>query len=286
MTCAHNTKDYIERKLAGEEVISPGSFYGHMALSEGLDSDTFIVLNIDLERLSFYRYVSKSGRIRIIDYNEDVFHTITRILEEGVWFDEATNKWWNCVFFDCNGQLNYDPSYDTLSISDNCDIHFKAVLEGVSDLLGSLIFQPSKKVQTFILGKLSHSPLIRYILQQMTGSSVKILSKQDTEVSFNENDMADIPEEKLRQITVNSGTLISFYQMTSYPVTMTLPISSLENDFTSNVPWKSLLADNSMDYSVGELGFKMVRLYVECDPFQNVFLSSRDAHGNRKVIQF
>ena len=102
MTCAGNTKDYIERKLAGEDVISPGSLYGYMALSEGLESDAFLVLDIDFERMSFYRYVSKSGRIRIVDYREDVSHAITELLDANAWLDAATDRWWNCVFFDCN----------------------------------------------------------------------------------------------------------------------------------------------------------------------------------------
>ena len=89
MTCAGNTKDYIERKLAGEDVISPGSLYGYMALSEGLESDAFLVLDIDFERMSFYRYVSKSGRIRIVDYREDVSHAITELLDATAWLDAA-----------------------------------------------------------------------------------------------------------------------------------------------------------------------------------------------------
>ena len=285
MTCAGNTKDYIERKLAGEDVISPGSLYGYMALSEGLESDAFLVLDIDFERMSFYRYVSKSGRIRIVDYREDVSHAITELLDANAWLDAATDRWWNCVFFDCNGQLSYDPSYDVLSVSDNCNVPFKTVLDGVSNIFTSL-FQSSKVAPLFICGELCQSPLIRYVLQQMTGSPVKILSKQEKDVSFNENEVAAIPEEKLRQLSINTGTVISFYQMTSTPVAILFPLSSLDSELTSNVPWKSLIADNSIDYSVGEMGFKMVRLSVEYDPFQYIFLSSNDTNGNRKVIRY
>lgn len=285
MTCASNTKNYIERKLAGEDVISPGSLYGHMALSERPQSDAFLVLNIDLERMSFYQYVSKSGRIRIVDYREDVSHAITELLDANVWLDAATGRWWNCVFFDCNGHLNYDPSYDVLSISDNSDVPFKTLLDGVLTIFTSL-FQTSNKAPLFICGELCQSPLIRYVLQQMTGFPVMVLSQQEKDLSFNENEVAAIPEEKLSQLSINSGTPISFRQMTSKPVAITFPISSLDSELTSDVPWKSLISDNSIDYSVGEMGFKMVRLFVEYDSFQNVFLSSNDTRGNRKVIRY
>lgn len=284
MTCAGNTKDYIERKLAGEDVISPGSLYGYIALSEEPESDTFMVLNIDIEKMSFYRYVSKNGRIRIVDYREDVSHAMTELVDANAWLDDATVRWWNCVFFECNGRLCYDPSYDVLSISDNCNIPFKTVLDGVLSLFTPL-FQSSKATPVFIRGELCQSPLIRYVLQQMTGFPVKVLSKNEKDVSFNENGVVTIPEEKLSRLSIKSGTPISFSQITSKPVTITFPISSLDSELTSGLPWKSLIADNSIDYSVGELGFKMVRLYVEFDPFQNVFLSSSDTHGNRKVIQ-
>ena len=136
----------------------------------------------------------------------------------------------------------------------------------------------------FIHGDLSQSPLIRYVLQQMTGFPVKVLPKQEKEVSFNENAETDIPEEKLSHLSFSMP--ISFYQMTSKPVTITFPISSFESELVSGIPWKSLLADDSIDYCVGELGFKVIKLFVECDPFQNVFLSSIDTHGNRRVIRY
>jgi hypothetical protein len=51
------------------------------------------------------------------------------------------------------------------------------------------------------------------------------------------------------------------------------------------IEWKDTLVDNQSDYCVKDLGFKTVSLSVECDSFQNIFLSCLDINGNRKVLQ-
>jgi hypothetical protein len=46
-----------------------------------------------------------------------------------------------------------------------------------------------------------------------------------------------------------------------------LPLCSIHDEMTSGVKWEEMLVDTQNDYKSGNLGFKKIRLKVECDPF-------------------
>ena len=160
----------------------------------------------------------------------------------------------------------------------------KSFIEKVTGLLEPLL-NTARSVQVFVRGDIARSPLIRYIFQQSSGLPVKLLGNIKMEGSFNENEWVFLPDEKLAGYTLNSSVAVTFSQMASCPLTVTLPISSLDGELTSGIRWSDLLLDKQADFRTGELEFKVVNLKVECDSFQNVFLSCEDLRNHRKVIQ-
>ena len=81
-----------------------------------------------------------------------------------------------------------------------------------------------------------------------------------------------------------SGTFM-YSALTSSPVSVTLPLLSVSSEMTPGIKWEDMLAEQQKDYSVGNFDFKRMFVHVECDPFQNIFLSCTDLKGNRKVKQ-
>ena len=283
MICSLDTKDYLKRKLSGEDVISSVSLYGLRALSQQPQSDSLLVLDIDGDGFAYYRYAAKDGRIQVVAYDEDVPLPISSVFEGNLLHCETVSRWWEHVFFEHNGIIGYDPFYDMLHVSEDSSLTFKGYIEKVTSLLEPLL-NTAKSAQVFVRGDIARSPLIRYVFQQSSGLPVKLLGNIKMEGSFNENEWVFLPDEELAGYILNLSVAVKFSQMAPCPLTVTLPISSLDSELTSGIKWSDLLLDKQADFRVGELEFKVVNLRVECDSFQNAFLACEDMRGHRKVI--
>ena len=100
-----------------------------------------------------------------------------------------------------------------------------------------------------------------------------------------ENEIVILPKERLDNIKLNVNESVNLTKLVATPLHITLPLDSLASKMSSDIKWEDILVDKQEDYSVVDLAFKTVCLEVECDCFQNIFLSCQDLKGNRKVIQ-
>ena len=137
----------------------------------------------------------------------------------------------------------------------------------------------------FLTGEIV-SPMVRYNMQNIMGKYrvYPLLLGLDTE-PINENEIDSYPSEKLDNfiLKANGGIMLSMLALD--PVNITLPVVSCQEEMLSGTKWEDMLGDQQKDYTVGNYDYKIVTLKVECDPFQNAFLSCQDHKGNRKVIQ-
>lgn len=281
----NNSKDYLQRKLMGEEVVSTAALYGFYAKTTNRVSDTFCVLVINMKEYSLFKYTMSKDRFHIAEFRESIPHSLSEVLPLDALLDNATMKWWNAVFFEQNDECSYDSYYDTLKISDNSDNTFSELIATLSSAIASLEL-PATKSTFFLSGDLSNNHLLRYVLQnELHTGKIFVLSDNDPgKTSFEENNNVSIPE-KLSEIDLRTTPIIKMENLLSNPVNITLPLSSIENYILSGIKWKDILFNLDKDYSSSDIDFKKVSISAECDVFQNVFLTSLDLLGNKKVIQ-
>lgn len=280
-----NSKDYLKKRLSGEKIVSAATVYGVNAMASQRCSDSFIVFALNHNGFSCFEYKVNQGKFYVSYCKENKPLNLTKISIEMLQ-DEAMLRWWNCVFYEQTGIRYYDKEYDTLRIANDCNTVFKDVIKEFSDSVSSMDF-PKKECPIFLTGDLAENPLLQYVLQQqLSMKEIMVLTcKEKEDLSVNENDIVALPESKLNKLKLNTNTTISLASIVSKPVRITLPLDSISNVMVLGIKWKDTLVDNQSDYCVKDLGFKTVSLSVECDSFQNIFLSCMDVNGNRKVLQ-
>ena len=282
MRCVYNYEDYIKRKLAGEDVVSATTLYGIKAKDH--NTEDFMVVVLNETDCSFYKYVLKDGRFHITDYQEVIQHGMADFLPLSMVQKMDTMKWWNHVFFERNDICTYDAHYDTLRIAEDCEITFKELMEMVAQSLPSLGLPPIT-TQVYLTGDLS-CPVFRYVLQQANSNyNVWALPAISENVSLDENEVVPVPMELFDQLAINANGGMAFSLFARAPIIVNMPILSKDSEMAMDTKWEDMLVDQQTDYTVGNFDFKVIRLRVECDPFQNAFLSCQDTRGNRKVRQ-
>lgn len=284
MTCIYNTKDYLQKKLSGEVVVSAATLYGYNAILSNHANDTFYVLVMNVKEYSLFKYSMNKDKFLVEEFMESISHSLSNSFLQDAISDYATMKWWNAVFFEQNSECFYDSYYDSLNISDNSNITFKELITMFSSAIASLKL-PVAKSNLFLTGSLSNNNLLRYVLQkELQTDKIFILSDNNGEKYFEENDIVSIPE-KLSERYLRTTPIIKMDSLLSNPVNITLPFSSIENEILSGIKWKDILFSLDKDYNNSDIDFKKVSISIECDVFQNVFLTSLDLRGNKKVIQ-
>jgi len=281
-TCVYNNSDYLRRKLSGEEVVSAATLFGKEVIAH--TADDFLVLVLNVESVSYYNFENVEGKFHVTDYKESIPHTIVESVTPELLHDEHVTKWWSHVFFEHDGQCTYDTYYDDLKVSEGNTVSFKELIDKVAASI-SAIQIPNTASQVFLTGDLAVSSLVRYAIQmKLAPSRVHILSMSSHE-DFDENRLVTLPVDRLNQLALFVNGTFSYSSLVSAPVSVTLPLLSMGSEMTPGIKWEDMLAEQQKDYSVGNFDFKRMSVRVECDPFQNIFLSCTDLKGNRKVKQ-
>ena len=196
-------------------------------------------------------------------------------------------QWWKCVFYEYNGACTYDNYYNGLTISDESDVTFEKLINDVANCVSSLPFMGSTK-QLFLTGDLMNNPVLRYVLQQqLKQGEVRLLRDVSLNEDVDENEIVILPD-RLDQLVLNTNEAVKLKEITSNPISITLPMDSMNNEMLAGIKWKDMFVDEQevqKDYSVGNMDFKNISLRVECDAFQNVFLAGQDLRRNRKIMQ-
>ena len=138
-----------------------------------------------------------------------------------------------------------------------------------------MIYLHYKDTKTF-----GHSFSFLLIFKTLRASYLQVGNFSDL---INEKDIVLRPEEQLKNYVLHANGDIKFSMLTTSPVSITLPLLSMNSMMISGVNWGEMLHDQQEDYSVGNFGFKKVNIHVECDVFQNIFIVCEDLKGNRKV---
>ncbi len=284
MNCIYNTKDYLKRKLLGEDVVSAATIYGYQAKLTNLASATFAVLVINMDDFSLFKYKMSEGRFHVDEYRESVPHSLPDVVSSNMMYDKAIQRWWDTVFFEHNGECTYDAYYDSLNISEKSDVTFKELMEKVSSIIST--FQLPKTSNTlFLSGDYANNNLVRYVLrQELSMKQIIVLPNSDGKEVFEENCIVSLPK-IISEGSLSTFPLVKLDTLLTNNVNVTLPLDSAEGFLINKLKWKDLLVDMDKDYSAGNLDFKMISVFVECDVFQNTFLSCQDSRGNKKVVQ-
>lgn len=283
----YNSKNYLKKRLAGEDVTSAAALFGLQALAMHKTSSNFSVLAVNIKVFSFFRYDVVQDRFRVLDFEELRPHSLADVVSPTMLHNEKMLKWWNCVFFERDGKRTYDSFYDDLHIADNTNVTFKDVIKGFESALSKM---PLSKLgnHVFLTGDLAENPLFQYVLQSHLSKEISILRCNEETISYSENEMVILPKEKLDGLKLNTNITMDLASMVNEPISITLPLdsSTMKNMMLPNIKWEAVRIDSRKDYSVNGLDFKTVTLHVECDVFQNIFLYCMDMNGNPpKVIQ-
>lgn len=281
----YNRQDYLRTRMAGEDVSSAVTLIGinAMAMSKG-DGD-FTVLDVNTKDYSFFRYSATQDRFRVLDSEESIRHSLNDIVSPLSLQNKTMLKWWNCVFFERDGKRFYDSYYDKLQIDDNTNVTFKDAIEGFSAALPKMPLSNLGN-HVFLTGDLAENPLLQYVLQNRLSKEISVLRCNET-ASYSESDRVILPE-KLERLKLNTDITMDLASMVNKPINITLPLdsSTLESMMLQNIKWGDICIDSRKNYSINGLDFKTVKLHVECDVFQNIFLYCEDMNGNSpKVIQ-
>ena len=281
-TCTHTYSDYLRRKTLGEEVVSAATLYGIEATAK--TTGDFLVLVLNMESVSYYNFKNVEGKFHVTDYKESVPHTITETITPELLHNEHAMRWWSHVFFEHDDQCTYDTYYDDLEVSEGNTVSFKELIDKVSASI-SAVQMPNTASQVFLTGDLAGCSLVRYVLQmKLSPSRVHLLSMSSHE-DFDENQLVTLPVDRLNQLALFVNGTFSYSTLALAPVSVTLPLLSMGSEMTPGIKWEDMLTEQQKDYSVGNFDFKRMSVHVECDPFQNIFLSCTDLKGNRKVKQ-
>lgn len=284
MNCVYNTKDYLKRKLLGEDVVSAATIYGYQAKLTNLASATFYVLVMNMNDFSLFKYKMSEGRFYVDEFRESVPHSLSDVVSSNMMDDKAIQRWWEAVFCEHNGECTYDAYYDSLNISEKSDATFKELIEKVSSIIST--FQLPKTTNTlFLSGDYANNNLVRYVLrQEISMKQIIVLPKSDGKEVFEENCIVSLPG-IISESSLSTFPLIKLDTLLTNSVNVTLPLNSVDGFLINKLKWKDLLADMNKDYSAGNIDFKIISVCVECDVFQNTYLSCHDLRGNKKVVQ-
>lgn len=281
-TCVYNNSDYLRRKLSGEEVVSAATLFGKEVIAH--TADDFLVLVLNVESVSYYNFENVEGKFHVTDYKESIPHTIVESVTPELLHDEHVTKWWSHVFFEHDGQCTYDTYYDDLKVSEGNTVSFKELIDKVAASIPAIQI-PNTASQVFLTGDLAGCTLVRYVLQMKLAPSRVHIFTMSSHQDFDENQLVTLPVERLDQLSLFVNGTFSYLTLASAPVSITLPLLSMGSEMTPGIKWEDMLVEQQKDYSVGNFDFKRMSVHVECDPFQNIFLSCTDIKGNRKVKQ-
>lgn len=286
MTCVYNYEDYLKRRLAKEDVISIAAVYGYNALQMDVKSSEFIVLELNHDIYSYYRYVKDNDRFYVSEHDDNIPYNINRLIASEMLHNRSMMRWWNCVFFEIDGKRTYDNSYDDLKIADESDRLFKNVLKDLMSVVSNIHLKISNS-SVFLTGDLSKNPMLQYVLQKQYESSrfIVLQSAKDSTL-LDEKQVVVLPKEKLSKLVLRTNVHIDSSSIVSEAVNITLPLDTSTNSImVSNTIWKDILFDEHVDYSAQGLNFKNIRLQVDYDSFHNIFMNCQDTRGNCKVIK-
>lgn len=267
--------DYLQKRLSEDATIPMASVFGISAI--GLTSNDFNVLVIGKVELSFYKYKVVNKKFYVTEYRETIPHAITQAISNEMLENEIVQKWWEHIFFN----QTYDNFYDDLKIADHSIITFKELIARVSSAIDSLDL-PIFSEQVFLTGEISSCPLVRYVLRSKINLPIIDLPQPPAE-TWHENDFVVLPNERLELHSLNVNESIRFTSLISAPVIVTLPLISKSSEMTTGIKWEEMLHDYHKDYTVGNFDFKIIKVQVECDSFQNIFLLCQDINGNSIV---
>jgi hypothetical protein len=224
------------------------------------------------------------GRFHVDEFRESVPHSLSDVVSSDMMHDKATMKWWEAVFFEHDGECTYDAYYDSLKISEKSDTTFKELIKKTSSIISTLQL-PRTSYKIFVSGDYADNFLFRYVLQQeISVKQIVVLPKSDGKELFEENSIVSLPD-IISTGRLNTSPLLTLDMMLTNSVNITLPLASADGFLANKLRWKDILADMNKDYSAGNLDFKIISVCVECDVFQNTYLSCHDLRGNKKVVQ-
>lgn len=283
MSRTSNNREYLNKRLSGEEIVSDATIYGFRAMTNKAP-ETFVVIVLNADVFSFFKYKTKDGKFHVLEYGENKPHAVSSIINNDMNQNSKLMAWWKYVFFERDETYRYDPILDSYPISDNHKMTLKELTEKLLDTVSDMEL-PSDTTQVYLTGELSKNPALRYILQQkMSPAKIISLPEVNDEDIPEENTIVTMPANKLEQ-RLDVGGDVRLSSLVSDSVRITLPLDSADNGMVPGMKWTDILADTQKDYSVGNTGFKVITLSISCDSFQNVFLTCQDLRGNRKVKQ-
>lgn len=286
MKVAKDTQSYLQKKLEGTRLLSPGSLYGISALS--ITTEDFAVIELEKDTYSLYVYKVKNGRFKIEEYKEQCSHNLFANFPVEILVDANAQKWLNCVFWDREGECLYDETYDSLRIAENSNMHFDEALCKLSLSLQDLRLNIHQHI-VFLTGSFARNGMVRYVFQKelSTATFMKVLPLEicDLEMIKSENNYILLDEQQLNSISINvhGGLNVRFF--INAPAIVNLPISMSKSEVAYGHYWEELYNNPTPDYRVGEYDFKYLSLHAECDALGGVYLEGKDMAENSKVIK-
>ena len=287
MRVINNQTEYIERRLAGEEVIPRAYLYGLTAVEKGRSANEVMVISISSLDYSAYIYEMKEGNFRISSFQENVRHSLSEVLTNEL-LNQQTLTWWKAVFFEIDGQCTYDKAYDEFRVSEKGTQTFQEMIQSVKQSFESLNL-PAIPSIVCIVGEYSMNPLVRYVLQQKLAphNNIYLIPCEDLMTDTFEGSQNRIihPTEIIQALPMRINGVLFTDLMMQQPVPITFPLLCLDNILVNDIPWSRLASDRSPDYRAGNLEFKHLYLHAECDVYGDIFLSCVDIRRNRTIVK-
>jgi len=284
MNVISDHSDYLQRRLSGEPVISLASMFGIGALRQIPCLTGFDVLSLYGDVYSVYSYQTENGKFRVSDMHESLSHALKEILPTALFMDQNTIKWWDCIFFEQDGKRIYDAAYDDLIVAEGNTLCFKDVINSARQELSQFLIS-EQATHIFLAGDLASNPLFQYLLQVLFPAKRITPLMPEQNKNIKENHFV-IPNKRIEKISLQTNPNVTLSSLVSQPSHITVPLdSSMDSDMISSLKWKDMLTDEQKDYSVNNLNFKKIQLRVDYDAFSNIFVTSEDVHGHRKVVQ-
>lgn len=284
MNVISDHRDYLQRRLSGEPVISIASMFGIGALKKVPVLKDFDVLSLYRDVYSVYSYQAENGKICVTNMHESLSHALGEKLPATLLMSPNAMKWWNCVFFEQDGKRLYDAAYDDLFVAEDCTLCFKDVIKSARQELSQLLIS-KQATYIFLAGDLATNPLIQYILQVLFPTKRITTLHPEQNKNIEESHFV-IPNKRLEKMSLHTNQIITLSSLASQPIHITIPLdSSMDSIMLPDLTWKDMLTDEQKDYSANNLDFKKIQLRVDYDAFGNIFVTSEDMHGHRKVVQ-
>lgn len=280
--------DYIQRRLAGEDVIPRAYLYGLIAVEKEQSADEVMVISISHLDFSVYIYEIKNGDFKVASFQENANHSLSEAITEDV-LDEQTQAWWKAVFYEIDGRCTFDPAYASFKVAENRSQTFQEMIQSVILSLNQMKLTRVPPT-VCIVGEYSSNPLVRYVIQQELSAhndSIKLIPCEDIKSDSFEGSQNRIvySTERIQALPMQVNKALYLNEILQQPMTITFPLQCIDNVLVDGVVWSQLVSDNSPDYSVGNYEFKHLILQAECDVYGFIFLSCSDVHNNRKIVK-